>query len=400
MLEYTPRIFLMMLLGVLLTACQTSQPSTPTAVQLPPTETPLAEEDQAGWDLVWADEFEGDSLNEENWIPETGAGGWGNNERQFYTDRPENLRLEDGVLIIEAREEAYRGNDYTSARIKTQYLQTWTYGRMEARIKLPTGQGIWPAFWMLGENFPTVGWPACGEIDIMENIGNPLTVYGTVHGPGYSGGQSVGESHTVDGEPLTDDFHTYAVEWTPEEIRWYVDDVQYSTITPRDLPGEWVYDHPFFLLLNLAVGGEWPGYPDQSTTFPQQLVVDYVRVYRDPDLSAEDLEGGVLHVSDLEMTWETKEEKWNSLVTVTVVDAAGNPVGGVEVTAGWLGTVTGATESAVTGTDGSAGPFLGRKTSFAEEVTFCVTHLKKPLYSYEKDQNQQTCLTGTPQPKE
>lgn len=399
------RMILLVLISLGLAACGTNRGSSPPATSLPATPlpatpTPRPGANKPGWELVWADEFEASSLNRENWIPETGAGGWGNNERQFYTDRPENVRLENGHLIIEARKESYRGSDYTSARLKTQYLHSWAYGRMEARLKLPTGQGIWPAFWMLGDDFPTAGWPGCGEIDIMENIGDPLTVYGTVHGPGYSGGGGIGESYTSSQGSLAEEFHVYAVEWTPTEISWFVDDVRFNTITSRDVPGEWVYDHPFFLILNLAVGGNWPGYPDQTTEFPQQLVVDYVRVYRDPDLSAGDLEGGVLHVADLQMTWEEGDEKWEAAVNVSVVDSSGNPVGEVDVTGGWLGVVTGAAEHAVSNQQGVAGPFLGLKTNFAEEVTFCITDLSKPLYSYQKDQNEQTCITGSPEPKE
>lgn len=361
-----------------------------------PTSTPEDAAMKEGWELVWEDDFEDTYLDTENWIFETGAGGWGNAELQHYTTRPKNVRVDDGHLVIEAHKEDYLGSDYTSARIKTQTLHSWTYGRIEARIKLPTGQGIWPAFWMLGEDFPTAGWPDCGEIDIMENIGEPHTVYGTVHGPGYSGGGGIGQSFTVPGDPVYEDFHTYAIEWAPGEIRWFVDDVNYNTITDTDVPGEWVYDHPFFIILNLAVGGEWPGYPDQTTEFPQQLIVDYVRVYRDPTFSLEDLQTDTLHVSDLVMNIEEKDEKWEGQAMVTVVDSSGNPVEGVEVKGGWVGVVTGATERSITDSDGIAGPFTGRKTSFADDFTFCVTNLSKTLYSYDKNQNMQTCITKTP----
>jgi beta-glucanase (GH16 family) len=235
------------------------------------------------WLLVWSDEFDGENINTENWTYDIGGTGWGNAELQYYTDRPENARIEDGILVIEARreEERFQGREYTSARLKTQGLQTWTYGRIEARIQIPRGQGIWPAFWMLGSNIATVSWPGCGEIDVMENIGRePKIVHGTIHGPGYSGANGVGNSYPhPEGEAFADDFHVYAVEWEPEELRWYVDDAHYGTVTTDDVPGEWVYDHPFFIILNVAVGGHWPGYPDDTTEFPQQMRVDYVRVY-------------------------------------------------------------------------------------------------------------------------
>ena len=245
------------------------------------------------WLLVWSDEFDGEDINTENWTYDIGGSGWGNAELQYYTDRPENARIEDGELVIEAQreEERIQGREYTSARLKTQGLQTWTYGRIEARMQIPTGQGIWPAFWMLGDNITTNSWPGCGEIDIMENIGRePQLVHGTVHGPGYSGANGVGNSYPhPDGAAFADDFHVYAVEWEPEEIRWYVDDAHYGTVTVDDVPGEWVYDHPFFIILNVAVGGHWPGYPDDTTVFPQQLRVDYVRVYEaNPELMPSD----------------------------------------------------------------------------------------------------------------
>jgi beta-glucanase (GH16 family) len=231
---------------------------------------------------MWSDEFDGKTLNPSNWLFDKGAGGWGNNELQFYTNRPENARIEAGVLVIEARKEEYLAWEYTSARIKTHYLHAWMYGRIEARMQLPAGgKGIWPAFWMLGENIATARWPNCGEIDIMENIGNPTMVYGSVHGPGYSGGNAITKPF-VSSQPLSDDFHIYAVEWEPDAIRWYVDDQLYHTLRRDQVPGEWVFNHPFFLILNLAIGGNWPGYPDETTVFPQQLRVDYVRVYQQP----------------------------------------------------------------------------------------------------------------------
>lgn len=233
------------------------------------------------WRLVWHDEFDGPALDNTQWVRETGGGGWGNAELEFYTARPENARLADGHLIIEARQEPFGNRQYTSARLKTEGLRAWTYGRIEARIRIPRGQGLWPAFWMLGDQCERVGWPACGEIDIMENIGRePVRVHGTVHGPGYSGAQGVSAARDLGSGAFADDYHVYAVAWEAEAIRWYVDDTLYATVTPKDLPGRWVFDHPFFIILNVAVGGQWPGSPDSTTVFPQAMLVDYVRVYQ------------------------------------------------------------------------------------------------------------------------
>jgi len=243
------------------------------------------------WKLVWNDEFngpDGSAPDPSKWVLETGGGGWGNNELEYYTARPQNASLHDGNLVIKVIKEKYTGadgvtRDYTSARLKTQGKYAQDYGRFEARIKIPRGQGIWPAFWMLGNDIDKAGWPTCGEIDIMENIGKePSTVHGTIHGPGYSGDKGIGDPFSLPaGHLFADEFHIYAVEWEPEAIRFYVDDRPYSTRTRADLPKgtKWVYDHPFFLLLNVAVGGNWPGNPDATSTYPQTMLVDYVRVY-------------------------------------------------------------------------------------------------------------------------
>jgi beta-glucanase (GH16 family) len=230
------------------------------------------------WNLVWQDEFDGTALGPA-WVADTGGHGWGNNEKQYY--RAENARVEDGCLVIEARRERYGTREFTSARIKTQWRQAWRYGRIEARVKVPRGQGIWPAFWALGDDMPTAGWPQAGEIDIVEVIGRqPRRAYGTIHGPGYSGGKGIsGWFDAADGE-LADRFRVYAVEWEPQEIRWYLDDTLYKTVKASEVPGKWVFDHPFFLLLNVAVGGNWPGDPDATTVLPQTMLVDYVRVYQ------------------------------------------------------------------------------------------------------------------------
>ncbi|MFZ6654567.1 glycoside hydrolase family 16 protein [Undibacterium sp. TJN19] len=233
------------------------------------------------WELVWQDEFEGTGLDHGKWLEETGGDGWGNHELQFYTRRSENLRVKDGMLVIEARQEDYSGRAYTSARIKTAGLQETTYGRFEARIKIPAGQGIWPAFWLLGNNLNAAGWPGCGEIDIMENIGKePAVIHGTMHGPGYSGAKGYGQPFALSKDQYADDFHVFALEWEATEVRWYMDGVQYFSARPQQLAGQWVFDHPFFIILNLAVGGDWPGSPDATSQFPQQMLVDYVRVYR------------------------------------------------------------------------------------------------------------------------
>ena len=250
------------------------------------------------WQVVWSDEFDAPGAPDPTkWTYDIGGNGWGNQESQFYTDRPENARVEDGSLVIEAREEAYSGRDYTSARLVTRGLASWTYGRMEARIQLPEGQGIWPAFWMLAEDSPYGGWPTSGEIDVMEFLGHDTDrVHGTIHygggtyGPCRASRGAVqghcfsGRSYDLPSGDFPDAFHTFAVEWEPREIRWYVDDTLFQTQTfwysgaaPYPAP----FDQPFHLLLNLAVGGQWPGYPDETTVFPQQMRVDYVRVYQD-----------------------------------------------------------------------------------------------------------------------
>ena len=238
----------------------------------------------AGWQLAWSDEFDGAagaSADSSKWVYETGAGGWGNSELEYY--RSQNGVL-DGVgnLVITARQEAYSGSSYTSARLKTQGKKDWTYGHIESRIKIPYGQGMWPAFWLLGNDISTNTWPGCGEIDVMENIGKePTKAHGTMHGPGYSGGAGPTAIYTLPGSgKFADDFHVFAIEWEQSVIRWYVDGALYSTKTPADIGSgnTWVFSHPFFILLNLAVGGGWPGNPDTTTVFPQTMTVDYVRV--------------------------------------------------------------------------------------------------------------------------
>jgi beta-glucanase (GH16 family) len=240
--------------------------------------TPIVAPD--GWILIWNDEFDEKAIDTQNWTYDLGAGGWGNGEAQYYTSRPDNARLENGMLVIEARQEKFEDSYYTSARLKTQGLQNFQYGRIEARLKVPSGKGLWPAFWMLGSNFDGSNWPDCGEIDIMEYIGKePDLIFGTLHGPGYSGalGISAWNRQSYD---IADDYHTYAIEWETDEIRWYYDDTQYHTVTREDVgEREWVFDQPFFIILNLAVGGQLPGPVGLDTVFPAQYLVDYVRVY-------------------------------------------------------------------------------------------------------------------------
>jgi beta-glucanase (GH16 family) len=246
------------------------------------------------WTPTFTDEFfgrVGGAPNSLNWNYDLGGNGWGNNELQTYTNRTQNAFLDgEGNLVIKAIKETVTGADgitrnYTSARLLTKGRFEQRYGRFEARIKIPFGQGIWPAFWMLGNDIDTVGWPACGEIDIMENIGKePAIVHGTLHGPGYSGGNPLTGSYSLaNGQKFADDFHLFAVEWDPNEVRFYVDSTLYQTKRVTDVPSgsRWVFDHPFFIILNVAVGGNWPGNPDDSTTFPQTMTVDYVKVYAD-----------------------------------------------------------------------------------------------------------------------
>ena len=238
----------------------------------------------AGYKLVWSDEFNGQknsAVDSTKWTFDVGGTGWGNDELEYYTSGTNNAAQDGaGNLVITAKQESMGGKNYTSARLKTKGLKSFTYGRVEARMKLPQGQGLWPAFWMLGDDIDTNPWPACGEIDILENLGRePNIIHATIHGPGYSAGAGPTKQYTLSA-PVASAFHVFAIEWEPNTIRWYVDDTLYSTKTPSDIPSgaTWVYAHPFFILVNVAVGGGWPGNPDATTTFPQQLQVDYVRV--------------------------------------------------------------------------------------------------------------------------
>jgi len=302
--------FLLILSALLLTGCQQqTEPvttSTPTLQPIPtatpeptaiPTSTPIVPPEPVGiteyegYELVWHDEFDGTQIDRNNWTFDTGGYGFGNGEAQYYTDRPENARVENGLLVIEARFEKYENSYYTSAKLWSKDLQEFRYGRIEARTKVPSGSGLWPAFWMLGADFDphvdenyvfTSNWPFCGEIDIMEYIGRePRLILGTAHGPGYSGALGLGKWNPQE-FLIANEFHTYAIEWTYEGITWLFDDEPYFTLGREDVGDrEWVFDHEFFLILNLAVGGSFPGPIAMDTQFPANYYVDYVRVYQE-----------------------------------------------------------------------------------------------------------------------
>ncbi len=234
------------------------------------------------WNLVWEDNFDGNSLDLTKWTPQSGAGGWGNNELQYYTDRADNIQVSNGTLKIIAKEENYMGSNYTSARLRTINQGDWIYGRFEARLKTPIGKGLWPAFWMLSTDSPYGAWPQGGEIDIMELVGHEANIsYGSFHygTPGNLQTQSTG--YTLPSGTFHDNFHTFTLEWEATELRYYIDGTLYFTGTKASVaPYNWPFDQEFHFLLNVAVGGSWPGAPDATTTFPQIMEVDYVRVYQ------------------------------------------------------------------------------------------------------------------------
>ncbi|MFI9504061.1 family 16 glycosylhydrolase [Nocardia sp. NPDC052566] len=260
-------------------------------------ETAAAEQDSrpTQWKLVWSDEFTGragERPDPGKWVYDRGGEPqWGNAEWQYYTDRPENVSLDgQGHLAITARRERLPGMtpcphgpcDITSGRITTRDKLSRAYGRYEASMKIPDGKGLWPAFWMMGADIDQHPWPANGEIDVMETVGDdPGLVHGSAHGPGFVDPGFTDSYQLPDGQRLADAFHTYAVEWSPHRIDWLLDDTRYFSLSKDQLTADqkWVFDHRFYLLLNLAVGGGWPGPPDQSTRFPAELLVDYVRVY-------------------------------------------------------------------------------------------------------------------------
>jgi len=234
--------------------------------------------------LVMQDEFSTNgALNDMYWNHDIGTGdnGWGNGELQYYTDRSSNITVQNGYLLITAQKEDYEGASYTSAKIHTKDKFEQKHGRFEARIRVPYGQGMWPAFWLLGNDIDDVSWPQCGEIDIMEYEGSkPTILHGSIHGPGYSGGNPVTKTYELLNDRFDTNFHIFGIEWGPNYINYYVDDVLYNQITPEDAEGEWVFDHPFYIIINLAVGGTFAGAPNEETVFPQTMLIDYIRVYK------------------------------------------------------------------------------------------------------------------------
>ncbi|MCP3928908.1 MAG: family 16 glycosylhydrolase [Bacteroidetes bacterium] len=240
-------------------------------------------ENYLGWDKVWADEFDGSMLDEDSWTYEVGGEGWGNNEWQYYREGTNNAYLSDGNLTIEAKKESFETAQYTSARLITKGKKEFTLGRVDIRAKLPEGQGIWPALWMLGANISEVGWPACGEIDVMELLGHePSTSHATVHwgNPG-EGSQHTGGSITLqDNEKFSDNFHVFSLIWKVNQIEAYVDYKLIRRWKNSEINGNYPFNTPFFFIFNIAVGGNWPGYPDETTQFPQYMHVDYIRYFQ------------------------------------------------------------------------------------------------------------------------
>ncbi len=236
-----------------------------------------------GMTLIWQDEFSGSNVDLTKWNFETGTGssGWGNNELQYY--RENNTAVYDGFLVIEAKREAFSNSAYTSSRLTTQNKFNFQYGRIDIRAQMPEGQGIWPALWMLGKNITTVGWPACGEIDIMEMIGGgdgrDNVTHGTIHWDQNGTKADFGGSRKLLVGNLSDSFHVYSLEWTASSIKWFIDDIQYhgADISPEALSE---FRNEFFLIMNIAVGGNWPGSPNTSSKFPQKMAVDYIRVFQ------------------------------------------------------------------------------------------------------------------------
>ena len=254
---------------------------------------------QSNWELVWAEEFDTDTLDMGNWEYQIGTGAseglfsWGNNERQYYTDREENIYLEDNKLHIRALDDSFANRSYSSARIRTKDKADFKYGKFEIRAKVPEGQGMWPAIWMMPTDNVYGTWPKSGEIDIMELVGHePNVVHGTVHyGPDWPNNREHGGSITKSDGNYSDDFHIYSIIWRPDQIDWFVDGQLYARTTPAHLaPHNWPFDQYFHFILNVAVGGTWPGDPDNTTEFPQEMIVDYVRVYEDVNLTSSEEE--------------------------------------------------------------------------------------------------------------
>ena len=237
-----------------------------------------------GYDKLWQDEFSGSTLDASSWGFDVGGSGWGNNELQYYTNnRPENIYLTDGKLIIQAKKEAFSGREYTSSRILTKGKREFTFGRIDIRAKLPVAQGIWPALWMLGKKIDQTSWPACGEIDIMELVGKqPNKVHGTMHwGANTASRQSFTTNYALPSGTFADKFHVYSIVWELDRIEIFMDDISYCKFDKSKVgSAAYPFNEPFFFIFNIAVGGDWPGSPDATTAFPQQMVVDYVRVFK------------------------------------------------------------------------------------------------------------------------
>ncbi len=270
-MKHSNKIILMAIIAMVVASCKVE---------------PIQKLPERNFELVWSDEFEGDSgtaPDATKWTYDLGTGqnGWGNNELQTYTNNPRNVSLDGkGNLVITAIKNS--NGSYTSARVKTQGLFTHQFGKVEARIKTPTGAGMWPAFWMLGNNITSVGWPQCGEIDIMEQKGKfSNTTYGSIHGPGYSGGQAITTPFILQNDRFDANFNTYAVEWNESKIDFFVNNYLYRRITPSEVPGEWVFNQPFFIIMNIAVGGSFVGPPNENTPFPGSMTIDYVRAYKE-----------------------------------------------------------------------------------------------------------------------
>ena len=281
---------------------------------------------QAQYFLYWNDEFEQAEINSANWTHEIGASGWGNNELQYYTNSPSNSFIENGLLKIRAKNEPIFNSQYSSARMISKGKFEFRYGRIEARIKVPMGQGLWPAFWLLGANISQVSWPACGEVDIMEHIGNEYQNYGTFHfdslGHRYHGG-SYGLDPTL--------FHQYAFVWTPTTMTWLVDNNPYYSVNITNGIGNKEEFHlPFFILLNIAVGGNWPGSPSTSTIFPAEMQIDYIRVYKDnSELDLAENQESLVNISPNPAGTTIKVQSLNSAIIkdITITSSSGQTIG-------------------------------------------------------------------------
>lgn len=318
--------------------------------------------------LLWSDSFNqeaGTGPDSARWVHDLGGGGWGNNELQTYTDSRENSFIIEDSDATDGRALAIRAirtpaGGYTSARIKTQGRYSVTYGRIEARIKVTRGKGIWPAFWMLGDSITSVGWPACGEIDIMEHLGHdPGRVYGTLHGPGYSGGAGLTSSTVLaNGASLSDAYHVYAVDWTPTGFVWSLDGVPYFERKSTQIPAgaRWVFDRPEFIILNLAVGGNWPGYPDASTVFPQTLLVDHVRVYGLPPAAPATIAAYSSQSGRIELSWSKPTATFDQAIVGYRLERAADPEFTRSTTTRDLGSATSYTDAV----PATGGPFYYR----------------------------------------